>query len=166
MNIFISGSQQLSDYDKEEIQNYLEMYAERHILHIMCYRSLESEVLSFYLKNEHLAPNLHIYTFQPLSMLTNTLRETITLLVEMGANYRSFECEEIRIKRSFFENVWRELIRTRAELVMCFYNRDKATAVIPVDIAKECGVDAMYYDLPGLDITKLERSMEEKVRVV
>jgi hypothetical protein len=166
MNIVVTGSQKLSEFDKEEIRNYLELYAENHTIHLMCYRSLEPEVLSFYIKNDHLASQLHLYTFQPLTMLTEALRESIEFLIELGATYQSFENRDIRIKRSFYEDTWRTLIRTKAELVMCFYNKDKATAVIPVDIAKECHVDAMYFDLPGHDEAKLGRSMEEKVRVV
>ena len=40
------------------------------------------------------------------------------------------------------------------DLVLCFYNGDKHTSVIPVDVAKEAGIDAVIYDLPGLHESK------------
>lgn len=48
------------------------------------------------------------------------------------------------------------------DLVLCFYNGDKHTSVIPVDIAKEVGIDAVIYDLPGLYEKQMKKSFEQK----
>ena len=38
-----------------------------------------------------------------------------------------------------------------------FYNGDKHTSVIPVDVAKEAGIDAVIYDLPGLHEKQMKK---------
>lgn len=48
------------------------------------------------------------------------------------------------------------------DLVLCFYNGDKHTSVIPVDVAKEAGIDAVIYDLPGLHEKQMKKSFEQK----
>ncbi len=52
------------------------------------------------------------------------------------------------------------------DLVLCFYNGDKHTSVIPVDIAKEAGIDAVIYDLPGLHEKQMKKSFEQKIRMM
>ncbi|HHT7190786.1 TPA: flagellar motor switch protein FliG, partial [Bacillus cereus] len=52
------------------------------------------------------------------------------------------------------------------DLVFCFYNGDKHTSVIPIDIAKEVGIDAVIYDLPGLHEKQMKKSFEQKIRMM
>ncbi len=52
------------------------------------------------------------------------------------------------------------------DLVLCFYNGDKHTSVIPVDVAKEAGIDAVIYDLPGLHEKQMKKSFEQKIRMM
>ena len=47
------------------------------------------------------------------------------------------------------------------DLVLCFYNGDKHTSVIPVDIAKEAGIDAVIYDLPGLHEKQMKKALNK-----
>ncbi len=52
------------------------------------------------------------------------------------------------------------------DLVLCFYNGDKHTSVIPVDVAKEAGINAVIYDLPGLHEKQMKKSFEQKIRMM
>lgn len=52
------------------------------------------------------------------------------------------------------------------DLVLCFYNGDKHTSVIPVDVAKEAGIDAVIYDLPGLHEKQMKKNFEQKIRMM
>lgn len=48
------------------------------------------------------------------------------------------------------------------DLVLCFYNGDKHTSVIPVDVAKDAGIDAVIYDLPGLHEKQMKKTLNKK----
>ncbi|GAB6444517.1 MULTISPECIES: flagellar motor switch protein FliG [Bacillus cereus group] len=165
MNIFLTGSSALTPLDKFEIKTYLENYVAHHNIHVMCYRSLENEILSFFIENDEYASQLHLYSFQPMDSLPDSIKHSIQYLREKGSYYNSFGIEDVLIKRSVFENTWRKMLEN-ADLVMCFYNGDKPTALIPIDIAEEQGIDAMTFELPGFDETKLDLPIEQKVKVV
>ena len=47
MNIFLCGSNQLTALDQEEIKKFLTDYAHKHKIYILCYKSIENEVLRF-----------------------------------------------------------------------------------------------------------------------
>lgn len=165
MNVFLTGSSALTRLDKYEIRQYLETYVENHDIHLMCYRSIESEVLSFFIENDEYASQLYLYSFQSMDSLPEKIKNSIQYLREKGSYYHSFGIEDVLIKRSVFENTWKKLLGN-ADLVMCFYNGDKPSALIPIDISIEQDIDAMIYDLPGFDETKLDLPIEQKVRVV
>ncbi|RZM80085.1 hypothetical protein C1456_01975, partial [Klebsiella pneumoniae] len=90
MQLFLSGSHTLTDYDKQEIQAYLEKFAPVNHIHLLCYKSIENEVLQFFLKKEHLAPRLSIYTFAPKECLPEPFLSTIDYLECLGSSYQSF----------------------------------------------------------------------------
>lgn len=165
MNIFITGSSSLTRLDKIEIRKYLENYITNHHIHIMCYRSIESEVLAFFIENDEYAHQLHLYSFQPMDHLQESIKQSVQYLREKGAKYHSFGIEDVLIKRSIYEETWKTLLE-EADLVISFYNKDKPSALIPVDIAAEMNMDAMIYHLPGFDETKLDLSIGDKVTVV
>lgn len=60
MNIFLCGSNQLTALDQEEIKKFLTDYAHKHKIYILCYKSIENEVLRFSLKTKG---SLKIYAF-------------------------------------------------------------------------------------------------------
>ena len=51
MNIFLCGSNQLTALDQEEIK-ILTDYAHKHKIYILCYKSIENEVLRFHRKRK------------------------------------------------------------------------------------------------------------------
>lgn len=165
MKICLTGSRDLTELDKEEIRKYLERYGWNHEIHVLCDKTVENEVLKFFIENESYAKNLSIYTFQPYRNLPTFLKQPIDFLREMGAEYASFEIEDIQIKRTPYIESQKKII-VQSDLLISFYNGDNPKRLIPVDIAKEMNVDAMMYDLPGHDISKTEKSLEHKVRVV
>ena len=59
MNIFLCGSNQLTALDQEEIK-ILTDYAHKHKIYILCYKSIENEVLRFSSKTKD---SLKIYAF-------------------------------------------------------------------------------------------------------
>ena len=52
MNIFLCGSNQLTALDQEEIKKFLTDYAHKHKIYILCYKSIENEVLRFHCKRK------------------------------------------------------------------------------------------------------------------
>lgn len=165
MNIFLTGSSALTALDKYEIKQYLENYVENHNIHVMCYRSIENEILSFFIENEEYASQLYLYSFQSMDSLPQKIKDSIQYLKEKGSIYHSFGIEDVLIKRSVYEKTWKTML-SNTDLVMCFYNGDKPSALIPVDISEELNIDAMIYHLPGFDETKLDLPIEQKVQVV
>lgn len=165
MKIFLCGSNQLTKFDQAEIKTFLSEYAYKHEIHILCYKSIENEVLRFFVENERLAKHLFIYTIQPLHILTNEFQEVVSFLREQGANFRSFNYSENAIYRSKYMSIVKQVVED-TDLVFCFYNGDKHTAVIPIDIAKELGTDAIMYDLPGMQETQINKLFEQKLRMM
>lgn len=80
MNIFLCGSNQLTALDQEEIKKFLTDYAHKHKIYILCYKSIENEILRFFIENERLAQNLCLYTLQPLQALTDEFQEVVDYL--------------------------------------------------------------------------------------
>lgn len=165
MDVFLAGSSVLTKYDKEEINQYLKTYVPKNTIHLLCYRSLETEVLKFFIENDEYASKLHIYTLQPFDNSTSLLKESILYLKSKGSLYHSFNHEGVEVRRAFYQQAWKEMLKS-IDLVVCFYNGDKPSALIPVDIAKEVGVDGMIFDLPGYQKEKRNRKIKDKVRVV
>lgn len=161
----MSGSRQLTEFDKRDIQAYLEKYVQQHQIKILCYRNIESEVLKYFINNDQKAMQLTIYSFQPLERLPEKLKKSIEYLVTKGSHYISFNMLDMQIKRSVYEESWRTML-VNTDLSLCFYNGDLSVSLIPIDIAKEQGVDAMVYDLPALSEEKLFRSLEDKMKIV
>lgn len=165
MNIFLCGSNQLTALDRKEIKAFLLDYAHKHKIHILCYKSIENEVLHFFIENEHLAPNLCLYTLQSLHLLTDEFQEAVDYLKAYGAQYITFDYPYDSIYRSEYMSFIKQIVEG-SQLVFCFYNGDKHTSVIPVDIAKDAGVDAVIYDLPGLQQNQVKKSFEQKIRMM
>lgn len=61
MNIFLCGSNQLTALDQEEIKKFLTDYAHKHKIYILCYKSIENEVLRFF--RLRMKDSLKIYAF-------------------------------------------------------------------------------------------------------
>ncbi|MDM5238510.1 flagellar motor switch protein FliG [Bacillus cereus] len=165
MNIFLCGSNQLTALDQEEIKKFLTDYAHKHKIYILCYKSIENEVLRFFIENERLAQNLCLYTLQPLQAVTDEFQEVVDYLKKHGAEYVAFDHPTESIYRSDYMFFVKQIIED-TDLVLCFYNGDKHTSVIPVDVAKEAGIDAVIYDLPGLHEKQMKKSFEQKIRMM
>lgn len=159
------GTNDLTEYDRKEIQNYLSKVTNEHSIVILAHNSIEIEVLTFFLKNIHLAPKLTIYTFQSFDKIPKKLKESILYLVELGAKFNSFEFKGDRILRPYFIECWKEIIK-KTDLVVSFYDNKKYKVIIPIDIAKELGKEAMIYNLPGDNLIKHKHKMEHKVRIL
>lgn len=100
MNIFLCGSNQLTALDQEEIKKFLTDYAHKHKIYILCYKSIENEILRFFIENERLAQNLCLYTLQPLQALTDEFQEVVDYLKKHGAEYVAFDHPSDSIYRS------------------------------------------------------------------
>ncbi|MEH7462391.1 flagellar motor switch protein FliG [Bacillus thuringiensis] len=165
MNIFLCGSNQLTTLDQAEIKNFLSEYAYKHRIYVLCYKSIESEVLRFFVENEHLAPNLSIYTLHPLHVLSDEFQDIVAYLKVQGAQFFSFNHPNEAIYRSEYMFFVKQIVK-ESDLVLCFYNGDKHTAVIPIDIAKEARKNAVIFDLPGLQDKEDNKNFEQKIRMM
>ncbi|CAM2362658.1 hypothetical protein [Listeria seeligeri] len=165
MQLFLSGSHTLTDYDKQEIESYLEKFVPVNHIHLLCYKSIENEVLQFFLKKEQLAPRLSIYTFAPKECLPEPFLSAIDYLERLGSSYQSFGYFNTIIAKPTYEKFLAQII-SKMDLVCCFYNGDKPTDVIPVDVAKTCDVQSMIYDLPKTKKHLLHRTSSDKIKLV
>ncbi|MGG2066258.1 flagellar motor switch protein FliG [Bacillus sp. S14(2024)] len=165
MNIFLCGSNQLTTLDQTEIKSFLSEYAYKHRIYVLCYKSIENEVLRFFVENERLAPNLYIYTLQPLHVLSDEFQDIVVYLKAQGAQFFSFNHPNEAVYRSEYMFFVKQIIED-TDLVLCFYNGDKHTAVIPVDVAKETGTNAVIFDLPGLQDHPNRTNFEHKIRIM
>ncbi|MGQ0438702.1 hypothetical protein ACT4UT_13300, partial [Bacillus sp. B-TM1] len=86
-------------------------------------------------------------------------------LKKHGAEYVAFDHPSDSIYRSDYMFFVKQIIED-TDLVLCFYNGDKHTSVIPVDVAKEAGIDAVIYDLPGLHEKQMKKNFEQKIRMM
>ena len=120
MNIFLCGSDQLTALDQEEIKKFLIDYAHKHKICILCYKSIENEVLRFFIENERLAQNLCFYTLQPLHVLTDEFQEVVDYLKKHGAEYIAFDHPSNSIYRSDYMFFVKQIVED-TDLVLCFY---------------------------------------------
>ena len=81
-------------------QKFLTDYAHKHKIYILCYKSIENEVLLFFVENERLAQNLCLYTLQPLQAVTDEFQEIVDYLKSHGAEYVAFDHPSDSIYRS------------------------------------------------------------------
>ncbi|MEC2627732.1 flagellar motor switch protein FliG, partial [Bacillus cereus] len=102
---------------------------------------------------------------QPLQAITDEFQEVVDYLKKHGAEYVAFDHPSDSIYRSHYMFFVKQIIED-TDLVLCFYNGDKHTSVIPVDVAKEAGIDAVIYDLPGLHEKQTKKSFEQKIRMM
>lgn len=135
------------------------------MIHVLCYKSMENEVFRFFLENEHLAPHLHIYTLQPLESLSGSFQEMISYFISLGSQYASFGHMSPNVYRSEYIR-YLKVIFQDIDLVICCYNGDKPSSVIPADVAKECGIDAFICDLPKENEILAQQSFESKLRLL
>lgn len=105
--------------------------------------------------------NLCLYTLQPLQALTDEFQEVVDYLKKHGAEYVAFDHPSDSIYRSDYMFFVKQIIED-TDLVLCFYNGDKHTSVIPVDVAKDAGIDAVIYDLPGLHEKQMKKTLNKK----
>ena len=61
MNIFLCGSNQLTALDQEEIKKFLIDYAHKHKIYILCYKSIENEVLRFFIEMKDCSKFMLLY---------------------------------------------------------------------------------------------------------
>lgn len=165
MQIYVAGSHRLSEWDKKEIYQYLEKYAAVNHIHLLAFKSIENEVLRFFLENEALAPRLSIYTLPSLECLPEPFCGAITYLQELGASHQHFYYYDTQIAKTKLE-LFQEAIIEKMDLVCCFYNGDKPADMIPVDVAKQLGVQSAIYDLPKQKKHLIYRSNGDKIRLV
>ncbi len=165
MNIFFCGSHHLTTFDKQEVEECLHKYAPLHNIYVLCHKSLENEVLRFFMENEAYAKNLHLITLHPLDCLPLVYQEIISYLQSLGTEVCSFEHRDIGVYKSKYKEYLKEIFPV-IDMVFCMYNGDKVTTVIPIDVAREQGVEAVIYELPKDDLLKSKQGFENKIRVV
>lgn len=155
----------MTEFDKKEVENYIEAIADEHEIHFLAYRSIETEVFKFFVSNEHLAHNLFIYTFQSKTNLPKNLLTPIEYLESQGATYTSFEQDDFLIKRKQYISTWSDILQ-ECDSVVSFYNGERPSLLIPVDEAKKQRKKAFIYYLPGLDEKKFALTPDKKIRAV
>lgn len=166
MKIALIGPSELSEFDQKEIEDNLEDFLSKgNEIALLAYRSIEIEVFKYFIEHIEQAPLLHIYTFQPLSLLPEKIKASIEFLVDNGATYNSFEVEEILIRRTMYVETWK-VILDDCDLVVCFYDGVKASLMIPVDEAKKMEKKSVIYRLPNQDHEHFLLQSEEKIRII
>lgn len=165
MKIALTGPQELTDYDKKDIETYLRAIVHEHEIILLAYRSIEIELFKFFINNAEFASKLTIYTFQNLDELPESLNQSIRFLISHGANYRSFNHDESLVKRDVYVAAWRSIIE-RVDTVVSFYNQEKITLMIPIDEAKAMNKKGIIYYLPGYNIDKFQQTADKKMRFV
>lgn len=176
MDIALIGPKEITEFDKQEIEGYIEELAtdywdettgsmKQNHIHFLAYRSIETEVFSFFIENEHLAERLTIYTFQSFDHLPKNKRMTIQFLIDCGANHVTYDHNDILIKRTMYTYVWKDIIDA-SDSVISFYDNQKTSLLIPIDIAKSQRKKAYIYSLPGMDEAKFELGTEKKLKSV
>lgn len=165
MNIALTGPRDLSEFDKKDIQNYINTIAQENEISILAYRSIEVEVFKFYISNPELAEKLTIYTFQNIDELPETLNKSIRFLISQGAKYRSLNFEKPVVKRDDFINAWQKILE-RCDSVVSFYDNEKLALMIPIDEAKIMKKKAIVYNLPGINADRYNLPLERKMRNV
>lgn len=166
VRIALIGPSELSEFDQKEIEENLEDFLSKgNEIAILAYRSIEIEVFKYFIEHIEQTPLLHIYTFQPFSLLPEKVKASIEFLVENGATYQSFDFEEILIRRTMYVETWKVILED-CDLVVCFYDGEKPTLMIPVDEAKKMQKKSVIYRLPKRDEELFLREAEEKIRII
>jgi len=165
MKIALTGPSELTEYDKKDIEKYIDAIVKEHEVSILAYRSIEIEVFKYFVNHSNLASSLTIHTFQHLDELPETLRKPIRFLISKGAKYRSFNHDEVLVKRTSYITAWQNIIDS-ADLVVSFYDNKKTTLMIPIDEAKAKNKKGLVYYLPGSNIDKFEQSPDKKIKFV
>lgn len=166
MKIALVGPSELTEFDQKEIEENLEDFLSKgNEIVLLAYRSIEIGVFKYFIEHIEQAPLLHIYTFQPFSLLPDKVKVSIEFLMENGATYQSFEFEEMLIKRSMYTETWRTILAD-CELVVCFYDGEKPTLMIPVDEAKKMQKKSVIYRLPKTNEDHFLQHAEEKIRII
>lgn len=172
MKIGLIGPSELTKLDKQEIEENLEDFISKgNEIVVLAYRSIEIEVFKFFVKrmddddSNAIASKLHIYTFQPLSMLPEKIRTSIEYLAEKGATYKSFGFEEPLIRRAKYVETWNQILMD-VDLMICFYDGEKPTLMIPIDEAKRLGKKAVVYQLPKYNQEQYLLKPENKIKIV
>lgn len=165
MKIALTGPSELTEYDKKDIENYVDAVVREHEIFILAYRSIEIEIFKYFVNHSEYASRLTIYTFQNLDELPETLKTPIRFLISKGANFRSFNHEEVLVKRTTFVNAWQTIINN-IDLVVSFYDNKKTTLMIPIDEAKMKKKKGIVYYLPGSNIDKFEQTPDKKIKFI
>lgn len=172
MKIALIGPSELTEFDKKEIEENLEDFlSEGNEIAILAYRSIEIEVFKYFVKQMDeeegaaIASRLHIYTFQPLSLLPEKIKASIDYLVENGAKYHSFNFEQMLIRRTMYVDSWNYILQD-VDVMVCFYDGEKPTLLIPIDEAKKQGKKAVIYQLPKLSEEQFLLQTDQKIRIV
>lgn len=168
MKVALLGPSELTEYDKREIERYIQtVVKDGHTIKILAYNSIEIETFKFFLRKENIefASQLSIYTFPLLDNLPNRLKASIDYLVLKGATYHSFEHKQMVVFRSAFIDAWRKII-AESDLVVSFYDQEKTSLMIPLDIAKEMGKRAIKFTLPGSNFEMLNATPDKKIQVI
>lgn len=165
MNLVLTGSSELTLFDEKEIENYLDANIYNSPIAIFAYRSIERVVMRYFIKNEKYAPKLTLYTANNVETLPQRTKEPLEYLLSVGSSHVSFHHPDFLIKRSQYIQYWTRIIK-EAESVVCFYNNQNASFMIPIDIAKKMKKDTLIYDLPGNDQNLFEMLPERKIRTI
>ncbi|PGK51466.1 hypothetical protein CN918_27115 [Priestia megaterium] len=170
MKIALSGPNELTEYDKLEIRSYMEAVINEHEISILAYRSIEKEVLKFFVEFEEHASKLSIYTFLEFSQLPSDIQRTIEYLQERGASYKTFYHNDLIVKREPYVNAWR-YIMDENDAVVSFFNikahhDQRQKLMIPIDIATKSNKRPFIYTLPVYDSSILEQTPTDKIRLI
>jgi hypothetical protein len=149
MRIALVGPRELSDFDKKEIESYIDvLVSQGYEIAILAYHSFENEVFKYFVKNPNYSPRLFIYSFPGLDDLSNKTKSIVELLINDGAHFESFAHQELVVKRSLYVSTWEKILK-KCHSVTSFYDGEKTTLMIPIDVAIRNEKKAFVYHLPG-----------------
>lgn len=172
MKIALIGPSELTEFDKKDIQeNLADFVSKGNEIAILAYRSIEIEVFKYFIQtmddtgNLELASKLHIYTLQPLSLLPEKIKASVDYLVEHGASYHTFGLEQMMVRRPAYVETWNYILQD-VDVMVCFYDGEKPTLLIPVDEAKKSGIKSVIYQLPRASEEHFFLQTEQKIRII
>lgn len=163
MHVSMIGPENLSHFDQEEIQNYLDILVPQgtHI-HLMIYKNIELEVFKYFVKNQDFCSQLHLYSIQPSDALHPNYQTTISFLEKNGASFQSFYHQDPTVLRPQYIEYWEKIISS-SDSVICFYNQQMPRLFIPIDIALKKEKRGIVFHLPGEDETKFRLPTLQKI---
>lgn len=172
MKIALIGPSELTEFDKKEIADNIEDFVSKgNEIVLLAYRSIEIEVFKYFVQNideeigAEAASRLHIHTFQPLHLLPEKIKAPIEYLREKGASYHSFNFNQALIRRNVYTESWQEILAD-VDVMVCFYDGEKPTLMIPIDEAKKMGKRAVVYKLPKNNEEHFLLEATEKIKIV